>query len=131
MSFKLSKRDQARKTELLAVARERYSELSGAIDAFNAAVETAGGAVRAAAGAYAGAVAQLQAFTAGVARDQAAALKTNGGAGRGHQGRDGVKDWIDAYASFAPLHPAIGLPDEMEQPDEELLTDFEELPDSP
>lgn len=131
MSFQLSKRDQVRKTELLADARERYSELSGAIEAFNAAVEAAGGAVRVAADAYARAVAELKVFTAGVACHQAAALKANGGVGRRRQRRNGVQDWIDAYASFAPTDPVIGLPGELEQPDEGLLTDFEELPDSP
>ena len=131
MLFQLSKRDQSRKTELLAAARDKYSELSAAIDAFNAAAEAAGKIVTAAGGEYARAVAQLQAFTAAIARDQAAGLKASGGPGRRRQDRNGVQGWIDAYASFAPVRPVIGLPDEIEQPDEGLLTDFEELPDSP
>ena len=69
MLFQLSKRDQSRKTELLAAARDKYSELSAAIDAFNAAAEAAGKVVKAADGEYARAVAQLQAFTAEIARD--------------------------------------------------------------
>ena len=131
MPFELSKRDQVRKTELLAAARDKFSELSAAIDAFNGAAEAAGKIVKGAAGEYARAVAQLQAFTAEIARDQAAGLKARGAAGRGRQDRNGVQGWIDAYASFAPVRPVIRLPDEIEQPDEGLLTDFEELPDSP
>ena len=131
MPFQLSKRDQVRKTDLLAAARDKFSELSAAIDTFNAAAEAAGKIVTAAAGEYARAVAQLQAFAAEVARDQAAGLKASGAAGKGRQDRNGVQGWIDAYAGFAPVCPVIGLPDEIEQPDEGLLTDFEELPDSP
>jgi len=87
--------------------------------------------VHTAAGDYAAAVSRLQVFAAKVASVQGAAPRGMDDSRRHSQDPAAVKDWICAYDQFKPCAPAIELPDEIEPPDEGLLTDFEELPDSP
>jgi hypothetical protein len=131
MAFKFSKRDQVRKTELLAQAREKHSFLCERIEAFNAQVAAARGSVEAAANEYGQAVAQLQQFAHAMAEEQGQVF-----AGRKDRWKDGesgeaVRGWIDAYYAFRPKTPETELPAEIEHPDDDLLSDYEELPDAP
>ena len=60
MSLKLSKKDQFRKTEFLAHAREKYTVVCARIDAFNAMMEAARESIEEANREYCASVVQLQ-----------------------------------------------------------------------
>jgi hypothetical protein len=131
MPLKFSKREQIRKTEMLAQAREKHTIVCARIEAFNAMMEAARVSVEEASRDYATAVAHLQQFTEAMAEEQGLAF-----AGRADRWKDGdggvaARDWIDVYRAFKPVMPEIELPQEIEHPDDDLLSDFEELPDAP
>jgi hypothetical protein len=131
MSFKLSKRDSLGKTELLAQAREKHIVVCAQIDAFNAMMEAARESIEGARKEYAVAVGQLQDFAAKTARTGSEALHARSQSWQ--QSPDGleVREWIACYEMFRPEVPTIELPQEIEGLNDDLLTDFEELPDDP
>ena len=131
MSFKLSKKDQFKKTELLAYARERYMIICCHIDAFNTVVEAARQSLDEARRDYYESVMTLQQFATGKGEEQ-----ETGFVGRSEQWKTGAeggvtREWISAYKAFKPELPNVALPKDIEYPDDDLLSSFEELPDAP
>jgi hypothetical protein len=131
MSLKLSKKDQFRKTEFLAHAREKYTVVCARIDAFNAMMEAARESIEEANREYCASVVQLQQFAEAKAEEQASSLASKTDRWKAGEQGETARDWIDAYQAFKPEVPAIELPQEIEHPDDDLLSGFEELPDAP
>ena len=131
MSFRLSKKDQFRKTELLAYARERYMVICSHIDAFNTTLEAARQSLDEASRDYYESIIELQQFATGRGDEQ-----ESGFMGTSEQWRAGAqgamtREWIRAYKAYKPDLPDIALPEDIEYPDDDLLSLFEELPDAP
>ena len=131
MDFKLSKRNHILKTEVLARAREQHSSLCNQIDSFNAVVQSARTSIEAAARDYDAAVAGLRQFVETIAEEQAGAFDSKGDRWKGGVQANLAREWIDRYEGFQPVAPELNFPQEMDYPDDDLLSDFEELPDSP
>jgi hypothetical protein len=131
MPFELSKAAFLAKTELLAQAREKHTVVSVQVDAFNAMLDAARESIEGACRDYAAAVAELERFAKETAREQGVALDAQPAAWRESEDGNAARDWIAAYAAFKPIVPKVDLSPEIETLDDELLSHFEELPDSP
>ena len=131
MSFKLSKKDQFKKTELLAYARDRYMMICCHIDAFNTMLEAARHSLDDATQEYFDAVMKLEQFATG--RGDEHEIGFMGTSENWRAGAQGAitRDWISAYKAYKPELPDVALPEDIEYPDDDLLSLFEELPDAP
>jgi hypothetical protein len=131
MSFKLSKRDSLGKTELLAQAREKHIVVCAQIDAFNFMMDAALESIEGARKEYAAAVVQLQDFATRTARTGSKALQAKPQSWQHSAAGVEVREWIACYEAFRPDVPKIEVPQEIEGLDDDLLSNFEELPDDP
>jgi hypothetical protein len=131
MPFQLSKADQLAKTEMLAKARERLILLNAQVATLNNLLNAARASIEKAHFDYGIAVRELEAFAARVAADQEVALlKASAGRRLCNRSQD-VLDWIEIYRSFRPRLLHLSLPEPVDELDDDLLSHFEELPDSP
>jgi hypothetical protein len=131
VNFKLSKTNQILKTEVLARAREQHALLCIQIDNFNAVVRSARVSIDAALRDYTAAVAELRHFAETMAGEQAGELDSKSDRWKRTLRAESARDWIDRESGFQPVAPERRLPLEIESPDDDVLSNFEELPDSP
>jgi len=132
MPLKLTRADQTRKTELMAAIWEKHAAMCEQIDQFNSRVQGEREAIEASAGtAYDDALTALREFAEGIAANanEAFAVKSQ----RWQEGDRGeaARAWIDAYEAFNPKRPEIEWPVAVEYPSDDVLTEFEELGDTP
>ena len=131
VDFKLSKTNRILKTEVLARAREQHALLCIQIDSFNAVVRSARALIDIALRDYTAAVLELRHFAETMAGEQAGEFESKSDRWKRTLRAELARDWIDRYSGFQPVAPELQLPLEIEYPDEDLLSDFEELPDAP
>jgi hypothetical protein len=131
VDFKLSKTNQILKTEVLARAREKHVLLCTQIDSFNVVIRSARASVDIALRDYTAAAVELRRFAETMAGEQARVFDSKSERWKRTLRAELARDWIDRYSGFQPVAPELQLPLEIEYPDDDLLSDFEELPDAP
>jgi hypothetical protein len=128
MSLTFSKRNRLHKTELLAQAREKHSVLCVAIDTFNSMIRAGHATVAEASGAYASAVNELHHFARSMAIEQTLLFERSAERSNCERCQE-AWHWISTYRTFTPEVPDLAMPQTVEYPDDDLLTEFEELSD--
>ena len=131
MALRLTRRQQTRKSNLMAAAWQQHTVLCERIDAFNARLVAERHAVQAAEARYRAALAELGRFAEEVAADGHVALAQRSARWREGHGGQAARDWVNAYQAFKPALPAIRLPEDLDHPDDDALGEFEELGDHP
>ena len=129
--LRLSKKNRILKTEVLARAREQHSALTKQVDDFNAVVRAAQAVIDGAVRDYNAKLEELQRFAGAMAEEQAIASTRIDHQSSGGPSAELLEWWINAYRAFRPGPLTVRLPQEIERPDDDLLSHFEELPDAP
>lgn len=123
-----SPENRIRKTDLLANAWEKHALLCDRINEFNEVLTAARASVEAAWADYAKAAGDLESFKEAMREEQLRMLAAD----EERSERDeSTLEWLGLWAAFQARVPQLALPTSVTPPDDDLLSYFEELPDSP
>ena len=131
MPFKLSRNDQALKTELMAEAWMKHSALCDIIDKYNSTTAMARKEVELASSAYRQTTDDMLQFTIRIQEIHSAQFKLKPFKWRTSIAGKMITRWIRAYGAFRPTRPKFKPPVAVTYPSETILTTFEELADKP